>query len=276
MKKFDVYELIQNREISDFFRKNRKFSIREQIQLVLHSYASVEEKRDNLYKLATTVDGAERKWVETIGFVLDKCMDQIYKPKERALYISEVASNYGNRKYHISDHFRFITGELNFHSNVEQLKQELEDIGYVQDGCNKRVYVYQLLILIDGGYKIGLEFEMTWINGILEVINFYPTEAFLQEIGVIKAAYDEFSDIGVSHLQLPFEDGCRLKIQTPVMEKAVYGILDAEQDGFGCWYYFFQPEGAENDHELIDLSYHEIGVSSGYNVYDWVERAEQN
>lgn len=43
-----------------------------------------------------------------------------------------------------------------------------------------------------------------------------------------------------------------------------------ECDTFGCWYYFLWLD-KEKQH-FIDLSYHELGLTSGYSVFDWVER----
>ena len=203
-KEFDVYELILNRETREYFRKNRKFTIPEQIQLILHSYASVKNKLDNLYRLAESVDEVERKSVEEIAEAMKYCM-------ERAINQND---------------------------------------------------------------SLGFEVETEWINGKQEVIGFYPERDFFQKNGFISAVYDAFVDYGIRHIKLPFGDGCRVKIKTPAMEEAVCGTVYAEEDGNGCWYYFVEKDKYEGKDRLIDISYHEIDVASGYNVFDWVERVE--
>ena len=64
------------------------------------------------------------------------------------------------------------------------------------------------------------------------------------------------------------------------MKDYIHGTLTfAEYDGCGCWYYFFTPDGKEMDidtekyaEDMIDLSHHEIDLTMGYTVFDWVER----
>lgn len=43
MSNFDVYECIRNEEIREFFR-SKGLSVWEQIQVILHSYASIQKK----------------------------------------------------------------------------------------------------------------------------------------------------------------------------------------------------------------------------------------
>ena len=203
-KEFDVYELILNREIKEYFRKNRKFTIPEQIQLILHSYASAENKLENLYRLAESVGEVERKSVAEIAEAMKYCMERAH----------------------------------------------------------------------DQSGNLGFEVETEWINGKQEVIGFYPERDFFQKNGFSNTVYNAFVDYGIRHIKLPFEDGCRVKIQTPAMEEAVYGVVYAEEDENGCWYYFVRKDNCEDKDKLIDISYHEIDVASGYNVFDWVEKVE--
>ncbi len=203
-KEFDVYELILNREKREYFRKNRKFTISKQIQIILHSYALVKNKLDNLYRLAESVGEVERKSVAEIAEAMKYCM-------KRAINRND---------------------------------------------------------------SLGFEVETEWINGKQEVIGFYPERDFFQKNGFSSAVYNTFMDWGISHIKLPFEDECRVKIQTPAMEEAVYGIVYAEEDENGCWYYFVRKDNCEDKDKLIDISYHEIDVASGYNVFDWVERVK--
>lgn len=203
-KEFDPYKLILNKEIREYFKKNRKFTILEQIQIILHSYATAEVKLMNLYSLAESVDEQYRNRVLDIAKIMEFCI-------ERA-----------------------------------------SDIQYVP--------------------KLGLETK--YINGKEEIMGFYPEQNFLCKKGFSKEAYKEFVDWGICHIKLPFEHGCRIRIKTPDMDKAIYGTLDAEEDGNGCWYYFVIMDDNNAKDGMIDISYHEIGVKSGYVVYDWVERIE--
>lgn len=273
MDEFDIYKLIHSKEIKEYFKQNYLFTVEEKMQFILHSYTSVEEKRENMYKLMTE-NMEDRKRIEAMIAMFTYCINQIYKPMGNTLYVCTISVNPCNRKPCIKDNFKFITEEVLFYTSMKQLEQEIEDINYVENGVNKRLYIYQLMPNVGGGYKTTMEFEMTWINGKLEVVRVYPDEKDFIKVGLNKKAYYDFIDDGLAHLKLPFEDGCRLKVQTPVMVEAIYGVLQAEEDDFGCYYYFLKPDDGEDSKDLIDLSYHEIEVTSGYNVCDWVERAK--
>lgn len=203
-KEFDPYKLILNKEIREYFKKDRKFTIPEQIQIILHSYTTAETKLMNLYSLAESIDESDRNRVLDIAEIMDFCIEQI-----------------GNTQY---------------------------------------------------TSKLGVETKC--INGKEELTGFYPDQGFLCAKGFSKEAYKEFVDWGICHIKLPFEHGCRIRIKTLDMDKAIYGTLNAEEDGNGCWYYFVITDDNNAKDGMIDISYHEIGVTSGYAVFDWVERIE--
>ncbi len=75
-KEFDIYELILNKEIREYFKKNRKFTISEQIQIILHSYAPVGDKLKNLYRLTEAVGEMERKKVVEFAKAMEYCKEQ--------------------------------------------------------------------------------------------------------------------------------------------------------------------------------------------------------
>lgn len=77
-----------------------------------------------------------------------------------------------------------------------------------------------------------------------------------------------------SHHPLPFENGCRLKLQLPFMKEPFYGTLESEMDGLGCWYHFLCfKDGRPAGTGFIDLTWWEIDVATGYSALDWIERA---
>ena len=247
---FDIYQCVNNIEIRDFFRRNETFSMEEQMQLILHSYQSAQGKRENLYKLSLGAMGTDLVKVEEMILLFDICIKQIFKPEGRVLYVSE-----RNR----------------FYDDMGQLLQEIERDFRPEGSLNQEEYVYQITFNEEGTHQVAMEYEMTWLDGKLQVIRFFPNTEWLRKKGVAQNTIDVFEDsFGVCHKQLPFENGCRIRMKTPIMEAALHGEMECECDAFGYWYYFLRPDG--NNQQLIDLSYHEIDLTSGYAVFDWVER----
>lgn len=55
-------------------------------------------------------------------------------------------------------------------------------------------------------------------------------------------------------------------VKTPFMDKSLYGILESEIDGNGCWYHFLNVNG----YPEIDLSYYTISFLKGMSIFDWL------
>lgn len=89
MSMFDVYECIRNKEIREFFR-GKGLSVWEQIQVILHSYASMQKKRDWLSCLLEQVSDDEKQQVSNMIELIDTCLYQIYQTEENVIYIAEL------------------------------------------------------------------------------------------------------------------------------------------------------------------------------------------
>ena len=82
------------------------------------------------------------------------------------------------------------------------------------------------------------------------------------------------------HVDLPFEHGCRVKVQLPMMSEPVYGVLWRELDGNQNWYNFLYPDGTKIEEtdtaeRMIDLSYQRFNIGSEFSTLDWLERADK-
>lgn len=281
MNNFDVYECMKNKEIREFFRM-KGLSVWEQIQVILHSYASMQQKREWLSCLLQQTIGKEKQQVFNMIELIDTCLHQIYQAKENVIYIAEFKYTSMDRVKWKHNGIPTSEGaELTFHDEMSKMIEYLSSIYTIRpDERNKEIYIYQIIKTPHKKHQIKLEFCLTWIDGKLEVFKMFPYMEWLKRIGIPEETIDDFEDDGMGYRELPFKQEDRLKIKTPLMEQYIHGTLThAEYDGCGCWYYFFTPDGKEIDfdaekyvEDMIVLNHHEIDLTSGYSVFDWVER----
>ena len=79
-----VYEMLR---YGNFLE--RKLNIWEQIQLIIHAYSSMQQKREWLSYLLQQVDDTEKRQVHNMIDLIDTCLYQIYRTKENILYVAE-------------------------------------------------------------------------------------------------------------------------------------------------------------------------------------------
>ena len=285
MMKFDVCECIRNYEFREYFR-TQELKVWEQIQIVLHSYASIKQKREWLSCLLKQVKEENKQEVQNMIELIDTCLCQIYQTEENVIYVAEymdTITNQRKRKRRAKDVIRASEfAELTFHDDFIGMTEHLENTYLPKpDDVNREMYIYQIIKVPHKKHRIKLEFSMTWIEGRVEIFNMFPDKEWLERKGISEETIDDFEDEGICYKELPFKKGDRLKIKTPLMKDYLYGTITwAECDGNGCWYYFFMPDGRKTDinsekydEDMICMNYHEIDMTSGYSVFDWVERA---
>jgi hypothetical protein len=281
--KFDVGECIRVPEFKEFFRK-QDLKVWDVIQIILHSYAPMKQKREWLYRLLQTVVEAEKQEVQDMLDFVDLCLRQIYQTDESVVYVAEC-------RYTSAEHCEFppedittsVPADLTFHDNIAEMAQYIEETYTPKtDEPNREMYIYQIIKNPNEKHRVKIEFSMTWFDGKLEVFHIYPHKDWLEQEGIDEKTYLEFRDGGICYRKLPFSKGDRLRIKTPLMWDYFYGTVTFAEyvEGAGC--YYFTPDAKETDvdlsqrnEDLILLNYHELELTSGYALFDWVERVKE-
>jgi hypothetical protein len=270
---FDVGMCIRNPEFKDFFRK-QDLNLGEITQIILHSYASVQQKREWLHSLLCQANEEERMEVQNILDLIDVCLYQIFRTGENVVYVAECMD--ATTKFDGSTNAVAVSkcAELTFHDDMAEMTEFIDrNYAPAPDDVNREMYIYQIIKSPNEKHCMKIEFSMTWIDGKLEIFTMYPADVWLKQKGISEKTIFDFSGNGICYRQLPFAKGDRLRIKTPLMRDYIYGsVTSAECDVCGCWYYFFTPDGEQKDDGEIILNYYEIDLTSGYTVYDWVER----
>lgn len=262
----DIYSLIRSAEIRDYYRRKDILGIFEKEQLILHSFSSVQQKAVMLGQLSKTGSGEENSRIDEMRRVYSRYIDMICHPAVRTVFILEF--NEWRQDGSLLDDSAC---GLEARDTVDELTVEMEGI---YGGMETKASAFVTVLQVPQGEKVkeACKFTMFWIDGKWEIKDLRVEDEELEMQGVSEDTIYRFNNFHLNH-PLPFENGSRLKLQLPFMENPVYGTLESELDGFGCWYHFLYCEGDRDYSSLVDLTNTEINLTSGYSSLDWIERA---
>ncbi|MCM1123522.1 MAG: hypothetical protein NC416_13145 [Eubacterium sp.] len=261
----DVYSLIRSAEIRDYYRREDILGIFEKEALILHSYISVQRKAAMLKQLSETGNEEEKSKIGEMYRVYSKYIDMICHPQVRTLFLLE--SN--KWRWEGDEMYCDTCGLDGAYDTLEEVMEYTEM--YQEEGPSISMDVTVLHVPQDTKVREVFQFTIFWIDGTWEIRDFIIASEELERQGISEDTIDRYLYFGLYH-PLPFENGSRLKLKLPFMEEPVYGILESELDGNGCWYHFLYSEG-ESSEILGDMTRVEIDDISGYSSFDWIERA---
>lgn len=258
---FDVYSVIRSEEIREYYRKEDPLGIFEKEQLILHSHTSAERKTALLKELSRTCSGEESRRVDEMCRVYEIYIEKIRHPHVRTVFLLE----YAEQDY--DDGRIIVPGVLGgAFDTVEEVEGELTKVyGGMEEMVFGRITVLQ--IPQNEKVKEAFCFNLFWIDGRWQIKDLSVREEELKAQGVSPDTAERFCEYSMQH-PLPFENGSRLKLLLPFMKEPVYGTLESEKDGNGCWHHFLNV-----GNESFDLSYSRIDLTSEYSSLDFIERA---
>lgn len=91
---FDVYNLIQSKEVREYLRKHRKFKALEQEVIIRNSYYTIEQKLEFMKQLLTetkeeTSDDEELEMLEEKVRMYEFIVNFIHNPREDVIYMAQ-------------------------------------------------------------------------------------------------------------------------------------------------------------------------------------------
>ncbi|MCM1561269.1 MAG: hypothetical protein NC123_17265 [Butyrivibrio sp.] len=278
---FDAYSVIRSPEIRDFYRNNVKLDTTRQSEIILHSYIPMRQKTAMLRTLALQEKETEGGILDDVCSALKKCMDDIYAPAERTLFILEYVSS-GFEDYR----FNAEAGLDDFYDMAEEMFRHIEK---AYEGSETYAHGYVSFLQIPQSEKTKNPFDFTvyWLNGQWQVKDIMIEEDYLKSLinheirEEVAELLDYYNTTVFEHFPLPFADGSRLKLQAPCMPEPFYGILSSRYDHWHDeWYHYLrdeskpeEPEG-ERYRNSVPLHSMELDDFSGYSTLDWLERAD--
>lgn len=295
---WDIYSLIKSSEVREYFMKNRKFTPLEQEVIIRNSYYSIEQKLEFMKKLLQETISQGQLPEKEIEILAEKVslyeyvINFIYKPEITVIYMAK-EETCGYNVYNKNNHFRLsekIYSDTYYFRDFESLRK------YWEHNTNSEytvsvdiVLLKQLNICYNEGRTIKpVQFYMRISkDGKMSIQSFKMDEDWFINRGFSEVSV--YND-GSFRCVLPFERGSRVKLQTPDMREAVFGIMDNYWDKNGLYNQLLWIEDEEHDFEhlrklleeqrldyrevdVIDVSYPVLNMCSRFLSYDWVERS---
>lgn len=266
----DVYSLIRSAEIRDYYRRENVCDDWEKkVILIQHAYISVQRKAAMLSQLSGTGNEEENRLTEELCLIYSRYTDMICRPSVRTLFVVESARLRWDEK---SGSFGDNMGLDSAYESLDEVIAHMEDL-YGDEREKACAHVMVLHVPPDEKVKEVFTFYMFWIDGKWEINHFDISDDELKQQGISDDAIRLFWFGGFQYHPLPFENGCRLKFRLPFMDEPVYGTLESELDGNGCWYHFLYFDEVDGVRGSLMLTYAEIDQTDGYSSIDWIERA---
>lgn len=272
----DIYSIIRSAEIRDYYwRENVCDNWEKKAVLIQHGYISVQQKEAMLRQLSGTGTEEEKRLTEEICLIYSRYIDMIYHPSVRTLFVVESGTLWWDE---VSGSFEDNLGLDSAYESLDEVIAYMEELygdrGYGDEREEARALVTVFHVPLDEKVKEIFKFDLFWIDGKWEITELSVDSGKLREQGISDDAIDLFNFGGWQYHPLPFENGCRLKFRLPFMDEPVYGTLESELDGNGCWYHFLYFDDVDGKiGGSVNLTNAEIDLTSGYSSLDWIERA---
>ena len=293
----DFYNLIRNEEIRNFFRENDVLGYDgDKAMLICHSYLHVDKKISLLRELSQVVnnDHIKEEIANSIQFG-NEALEIIKKPLERCLYVLIIP---GIQWTHDDEFCQslYVYNDLSMYADTFE---EVLNLAKSIDPNQSIEFGLEVIRFPEGKERndeqedADITVTLSWIDGKLDILGF-DLYTDWKSLGVRSDKYNYFTR-DFEHFPLPFEDGCQLKIQTPIMQKPIFGVLKKERFPewgeekdwvklYGKkvlveWTHELYPVNTppedrsyENNLDRIELTFQQIDMISEYSVLDWVER----
>lgn len=301
---FDVYNLIQSKEVREHLRKHRKFKPLEQEVIIRNSYYTIEQKLEFMKQLLLDARGMDRdkeelEILEERMKVYEFVVNFIHNPGGDVIYMAqEETRGYNIRRedndYRLSEK---IYADTHYFRKFEDLIKYWEGaVGVEYTVC------VDMVLLSEQGAKYNADeiVQPIWfymaidLDGKVNIRSFGIDDKWLERKGFSKDCIRDNDD--EFHSPLPFEHGSRIKLKTPKMLKPVYGILDSSKDCDERWFHFLYVEDEEHDFhavkklmednkiwveyndrpvDVISLTYPQLDMYDKFLSYDWIKRAKE-
>ena len=293
MKNDFIYDLMRSKEIREYYRKNVELDVEEQECIIINSYNPLKEKIRLLKKLLDNIPEENKKDIKEMITLYELVYTIFYNPYEffgndyRVIYalhyLKPLCNLLGNEiaisKCRLDGYYSEI---VEYFDTIEKMI-EFMDV----DNCKNCNEPFEVDIIVVPNNRNPLcfliDFYCEYIDEKFEPINFIlDKKSNIFDKYNISDTISRKSSLRVCNKGLPFEDGCRIKIQTPIMKEPFYGIISSKQDypidPNSCWYNFVYKDDTKKEEFdkspiLFNLSYNNINIASEHSVYDWVNRA---
>lgn len=272
----DGYAWIRSEEIREYLRKNYKLSFKEQMQLVRTAHRPMEERLQALRMLQKeAVTPREKGFAAQVIRLYEFMLREIRESRPGQFYIRKLPCPSVGRCGREP-------GRILIYASYEEMLADLPD-GDVWE-CGKEVEKWEVG---ENGVRELISFDLYPMDQSACIANTYLDDDRYEEAGVSRTIieqenrfYDASTDYDYDYdyqypYPLPFSTGDLVRLDAPIYEEPLYGVMYSEDYGGqyvhmgiiceeeGTWIF-----------DMLDLSELDIEICSGCRVMDWLHRAK--
>lgn len=266
----DIYSWIMSPEIREFWRKNYQPTVMERLELIRGAYRPMEERLDALCALLKEAKTRrERRAISEDIRLFRYALREIYDTKPGQFFLL--------RHPHHGVESKFVGwSPVGVFATFPAL---LDDLDVEVTYWRRYGFMVEKWDMAGKAPEEMFTFNLRLIDGKPAITTLYVNPSQKERVGVSQGTLDR-DNYGLSRrhpYDLPFFTGQLVKLDAPMFNRPVFGILYSEDDLNGCrdiflGYIPFYRRGWR--FETIDLSYQEIDDSSwGLRVIDWLHHA---
>ena len=268
----DGYAWIRSEEIREYLRGNYKLSFKERMQLVRTAHRPMEERLQALRMLQKeAVTPREKGFAAQVIRLYEFMLREIRESRPGQFYIRKLPCPAAGR-------CGMAPGRILIYASYEEMLADLPDGDVWEYG--KEVEKWEVG---ENGVRELISFDLYPMDQNACIANTYLDDDRYEEAGVSRTVIEQenrFYDVSTDYdyrypYPLPFSTGDLVRLDAPIYEEPLYGVMYSEDYGGqyvhmgiicekeGTWIF-----------DMLDLSELVIDLCSGCRVMDWLYRAK--
>ena len=258
----DVYDWILSPEIREHMRANYPLSVEEKMHIICGGFRSIEEKETALRTLLDE-SGEKREQIETMIRLYGLAMKELRKTGPEHLFVLPTVAHRWSQKWN-----SLITSDVRLCSSYAELLKYTENRP-VEPHISASKWEQ-----VNGTWENVIDFDIQRVKGVYCTTRFWPSEKKEKEWGfdfeMTELQLELGNDVLGCHrlpYPIPFMTGDLVKLDGPMLNKPLFGVMDNALDLNGTRYMWFGfVEG--NHFGVLDLSYSLLHLIGEYRVID--------
>lgn len=260
----DVYDWILSPEIREHLRETYPLSALEKTRIICGAFRSIEEKEAALRALLEET-GEDREQIAKLVRLYGLALEELGKTGPEVVFVFPYCHSRPDKTNSL------LSCSSCLFSSYAELLEQAEGI------CTGPHLGVSKWERTGGRWEETMEFDVQQVNGVSCTTRFRPGVGRLEAWGIdedtmaLQLGYDEcfFEQI---QYPIPFMTGDLVKLDVPMLDEPLYGVMDNVADLNGVHYMWLGY--VDGDHlDAMPLSSNLLDFSGGYRMIDWLHSA---
>lgn len=272
---FDIYSIMRSELMKEYYRKNIKLTAKAKELIIINSYTSIYkqfQKLQELYKYC--INDKYKEEILNMIHLYEFFIRLISTPEliflnRKILYILKKTKFTSNEFIRINgNHYNFWMEEY-IDDDVEIFTSINEVYNHIEKESDNNAMFYVKLYDISKETIYISELEVKYIDKSFTTHRISMNIEFVPEI--LKETYYRYNNY-TERFYIPYNNGDKLSITIPGLNKQLSGIVVKEFDGYD-WYTFL--ENFDNEYQyykvFLDISDTNINSGTSYSIFDFIK-----